>query len=52
MMIAAGGDQRPTHVNGHGGRLVEPDFGQHLGHQEKQHNIDAKQFAKIPTVDY
>src|SRR5271156_6377175 len=45
---AAGGNQRPTHIDGHGGRLVESDLGQHLGYQEKQHNIYTKQLTKIP----
>ena len=45
----ARGDKRPANVNGCGGRLIEPDLGQHLGHQEKQHHIHAQQFAKIPV---
>src|ERR1700759_356835 len=46
---AARGNERPAYVNGRGGRLVKPDLGQHLGHQEKQHHIDPQQFPKIPT---
>ena len=36
-----------AYVNG-AWALVEPDLGQYLGHQEKQHHINPQQFAKIP----
>src|SRR5271154_2767731 len=41
-------DQSPAYIDRCGGSLVEPDLGQYLGHQEKQHHINPKQFAKIP----
>ena len=51
---AAGHDQPAARVDGQGGGLTEAEFVQDLGHEEKQHYVDAQQLSEVPAgnVDY
>jgi hypothetical protein len=44
---ATGGDERSTDVDGDGWGLVKANAGQELSHQEKEHDIDAQEAAKV-----